>query len=238
MTATITFFPVGNGDMTLIALGDSTETKILIDCKIRAAADDPDDGTRDVAKDLGARLKRDSNGRPYVDAFLLSHPDKDHCSGLRKHFYLGPPEDYPDDKKSDAEKRIFIREIWSSPIAFRRASRSHILCDDAKAFNTEAKRRVQANRDKGFRVDAGDRILVLGEDEDGKTDDLAPILVSVDQSFNRINGSKNQCFSARLLAPMPKSDDDSEEDLDKNHSSVILNMGIAADSTCAVVRNS
>jgi Cft2 family RNA processing exonuclease len=89
-STTVTYFPVDNGDMTLIALADTAGTKVLIDCNIRDAADDPEDDTRDVAKGLRARLKRDSKKRPYVDAFLLSHPDQDHCRGLEKHFYLGP----------------------------------------------------------------------------------------------------------------------------------------------------
>ena len=232
MTSTITFFPVGNGDMTLIALGDDAQTKILIDCNIRGAADDPDDPTRDVAADLRRRLRRDPKGRPYVDAFLMSHPDQDHCNGFAKHFYAGPLANYPDDRKPDAEKRIVIREVWSSPMVFRRASKSHVLCEDAKVFNAEAKRRVQLNRAQAFLgVGAGDRILVLGEDEDGKTDDLGPIVVRVDQVFSRINGVTSPCFQARLLAPMPKADDQEEEELSKNHSSVILNMAIAADST-------
>ena len=46
MTARIIFFPVGNGDMTLIGLADPAETKILIDCNIRSAADDPQDPTQ------------------------------------------------------------------------------------------------------------------------------------------------------------------------------------------------
>ena len=75
MASTITFLPVGNGDMTLIVLGDETAMRILIDCNIRGAADDPDDETRNVAQDLRNRLKRDDKGRPYVDVFAWSHPD-------------------------------------------------------------------------------------------------------------------------------------------------------------------
>jgi Cft2 family RNA processing exonuclease len=114
MATSITFFPVDNGDMTLICLGDKAGTTILIDCNIRAAADDPDDKTRDVAQDLRERLKRDSNGRPYVDVFLQSHPDQDHCRGIRNHFHLDAPADYADDKKPDNEKRIKIGEMWSA----------------------------------------------------------------------------------------------------------------------------
>ena len=54
MTAHLSFFPVGNGDMTLVQPeGGHT---ILIDMNIRAAADDPDDDTPDVASKLGEKV--------------------------------------------------------------------------------------------------------------------------------------------------------------------------------------
>jgi hypothetical protein len=223
MVAKIAFFPVGNGDMTLVKL-ESGRT-ILVDVNARAAADDPDDDTPDVMAMLRDRLKRDADGRLYVDAFLLSHPDKDHCTGLKKHFHLGAPADWS--KKAD---KIFIREIWSSPMVFRRASRDHVLCDDAAAFNSEARRRVKQFRETGGSVSDGDRILILGEDQDGKTDDLTDILVKVDEVFSRVNGQYDWSMSARLLAPQPKSDDEDEEEMrSKNHSSTILNFSLAGD---------
>jgi hypothetical protein len=239
MSTTVTCLPVGNGDMTLICLGDEAETTILIDCNIRAAADDPDDDTRDVAKDLRDRLKRDGKGRPYVDAFLSSHPDQDHCRGIRKHFHLGAPKNYPDDTKPDNEKKILIREMWSSPVVFRRASKDHTLCDDAVAFQKEAKRRVQVARDKQCSgIEAGDRVLILGEDVDGKTDDLRAILVKLDEVFDTVNGAHNQVFKARLLAPLSLSEDEEEEEaLGKNHSSVVLNIELADDPKRRTVKN-
>lgn len=230
MAAKISFFPVGNGDMTLLDL-ESGRT-VLVDINVRAAADDPDDDTPDVAKMLRDRLKRDSEGRLYVDVFHLSHPDTDHCRNLKKHFHLGPPADW-----SMSADKIFIRELWSSPIVFRRASRNHVLCDDAAAFNCEARRRVKRFRDSGGIVSDGDRILILGEDEDGKTDDLTSILVKVGQSFSRVNGQDDSSMSARLLAPQPKSDDDEEEKMrSKNHSSTILNFSLRGDSQADVCR--
>ena len=220
MSSKISFFPVGNGDMTLI--GTESGRKILIDMNIRVAADDPDDETPDVAKMLRKRLKRDSAGRLYVDALLISHPDQDHCNGLSKHFHLGSP-----DKWSKSTDKVFIREIWSSPMVFRRASRNHVLCDDAKAFNTEARRRVQKFRDSGGVVYDGNRILILGEDENGKTDDLNKILVRVDETFSCINGQDDRSMTARLLGPLPKSDDDDEDILSKNNSSTILQFFLA-----------
>ena len=221
MPSTISFFPVGNGDMTLV----TTESgrRLLIDLNIRAAADDPDDDTPDVASKLRDRLDRDDKDRLYVDALLVSHPDKDHCTGLAKHFHLGQPEAW-----SRTADRIFIREIWSSPMVFRRASRHHTLCDDAKAFNTEARRRVRRFREVGDSVGDGDRILILGEDDNGKTDDLDVILIRIDKEFCRINGEADPSMTARLLGPLPKGADDAEEDtLSKNNSSTILRFSLA-----------
>lgn len=227
MGAMITFFPVGCGDMALVRLADEPATFVLVDVNIRIAADNPDDDTRDVGKDLRDRLPRDAKGRPYVDAFLLSHPDKDHSTGLEKHFHLGPITDYPDDDRSDAEKRIVIREIWSSPMVFRRASKTHTLCADAKAFNREAKRRVQRFKDGWLSTD-GERVLILGEDENGKTDDLTAILIRTGDRFRTINGRRNDHFEAHLLAPGSLQGDDDEALLSKNHSSTILNMRLAS----------
>src|ERR1700730_13187803 len=72
MVVKLTFFPVDNGDMTLIEL--ESGRKILIDMNIRAAADDPDDDTLDVAKALRDRLTRDAKDRLYGDAGALIHP--------------------------------------------------------------------------------------------------------------------------------------------------------------------
>jgi len=219
MPAQITFFPVDNGDMTLLQF-PSGKT-ILIDAKVRLAADDPDDGTRNVAADLRQRLPKDANGRCYVDALVLSHPDQDHCLGLERHFHLGPPENYHSN-----EDKIFVRQLWSSPMIFRRASRNHILCNDAKAFTSEARRRVQMFRTFGSRVGDGNRILVLGEDERGKTEGLESILINRDQVITQINGDYEPSMRAMLLAPLLGGDEDEEEVLSKNNSSVILRFTI------------
>src|SRR5688572_30156854 len=132
MAASVEFFPVGNGDMTLITL--ESGKRILIDINIRKAADDDEEDVPDVAQMLKDRLDTDAEGRLYVDVFLLSHPDDDHCRGLREHFHLGAPADY---KKKDG--KIFIREMWSSPIVARRKEKGAELTDEAKAWRDEAR---------------------------------------------------------------------------------------------------
>ena len=213
-------FKVGNGDMALVEL--ETSRRILVDINIRCAADDGDDDTPDVAAQLKDILARDDEGRLFVDAFLLTHPDKDHISGLETHFHLGPLVDWDED-----HDRIVIREMWSSPMIFRRQSKQHKLCDDACAWGKEARRRVQLFRDNGV-LDNGDRILVLGEDVDGKTDDLEGIVVKQGERFAAIDGIEDDIFDALLLAPRSPADDEEEEVLSKNNSSVILQMRLGA----------
>lgn len=222
MATIISFFPVDNGDMNLIQLQDGRT--ILIDVRIRAAADDPEEEAPDVGKELRKRLKKDGNGRHYVDAFCLSHPDEDHCAGLETHFYLGEPDEYP-----QGSDKIFIREIWSSPLIFRRASVNHTLCADAKAFNAEARRRVKKFRDSRSKTVDGDRILILGEDIEGKTDDLSEIVIKLDQVIKMIGGRAEEWMEARLLGPLPPANDEAEEnELTKNDSSVALRFLFAA----------
>lgn len=218
MTAKTTHFKVSNGDMTLIETGDGNF--IVVDINIRASADDPNDDAPDVAKQLKDRLTRDDKGRLTVDAFLLTHPDADHCRGLEKHFHLGPLDQW---KKTD--DKIVIHEMWSSPIIFRRASRKHSLCSDAKAWAAEARRRVREFRANGYAYD-GDRIKILGEDIDGKTDDLTEILVTGGDVFQTVRGVTDNTFSAHLLAPLLANDEEEAEFLSKNNSSIVMNVSL------------
>jgi len=223
MTAKIEFFPVKNGDMVLLTL--ESGRKILIDVNIRKSADDEnDDEAVDVAALLKERLDRDANDRLYVDAFLLTHPDEDHCRGLDRHFHLGNPDDWK--KKDD---KIFIREMWSSPIIFRRKKDVEgSLCEDADAWWAEARRRVnlyKAVTDKSSIKD-GNRIQVLGEDKGGKTDDLTDILVKTDNAITKICGKSDSTFGAWLLAPQLVSDEEAKKLSGKNHSSVVVRFNL------------
>ena len=219
MPASITFFPVSNGDMTLICL-DNGQT-ILIDCNIRGDADNEEDDTPDVASDLRDRLKQDARGRRYVDAFLLSHPDRDHVGGLRNHFHLGPPDEWSED-----DDKICIAEMWSSPTVFRRASANNPLCEDAKAWAKEARRRVKRFREDGLDTAEGDRMLIMGEDVDGKTDDLPNIVVKLDDTMTACNRIEAGVFKARLLGPLTTDSGGDEEEFTKNDSSVILRFSL------------
>ena len=220
MAAKIEHFKVDCGDQTLITLeGGKT---LLIDCNIRKDADDANGDAPDVAQQLKDRLKTDSDGRPYVDAMMLTHPDEDHIRGFERHFHIGPTSDYV-----KGSGKIIIREMLSSPLVFRRASKTHVLCPDAKAWAKEARRRVKLFESQGW-LGQGDKILILGEDIDGKTDKLGAILVKGDQAWTTIGGEEHANFEALLLAPIKAGDDEVEEKLTKNNSSVVVRLKLGA----------
>lgn len=219
MVAKITFFPVGNGDMTLIETEDNK--RVLIDCRIRAGADYPD-----VVSMLTERLLTDDKGRHYVDVFVCTHPHDDHCGGIQEHFYLGKPEDY-----ADKSKKIFINEIWASPIVFKRANQTdHKLTDDARALHAEIRRRIRLYQDKQYIQEIGNQVLILTQDEEGNLDSTQRILCKRDSEISRINNQSTSGFRARVLGPAPKSDiEEQEVSLGANESSVIMNYQITGD---------
>lgn len=227
MKPELIFFPVGNGDMTLIKL--ESERTILIDTNIRV----PSDEIRDVATDLRKSLKQDANGRPYVDVMVMSHPDTDHCRGFEEHFHAGPLDSYAD---SATPKKIVIREMWSSPLVFRRAQTKHKLGPDAKAWNREAKRRVALFKSTRSTGSDGDRIVIMGEDRDGKTDDIQDIVAKVGATITRICGTMEPNFSALLLAPLKGSSEEEENILSKNDSSIVMNYSIGAGTNPTAVK--
>lgn len=217
MAAIISFFPVGNGDMTLIKT--DSDRRILVDCNVRKGDEYPD-----VNKQLREKLTRDANGRLFIDLFVWSHPDEDHCKGISDNFHLGKPDEWDKDKDL-----IFINEIWSSPMVYRRADKFHKLCEDAKALNKEVKRRVNSYKDNN-EMSSGNYVLILGEDENGKTDDIQDIVLQLDNETSSINGYVDETIVVKLLGPTPKSEmEEEEEKLGKNHSSAIVNYLLRVD---------
>ncbi len=221
----ITFFPVGNGGMTLIRLNDSRETTILIDIDIRDIEASEDD-ICDVAQELRDRLQTDGD-RPYVDAFILTHHHDDHILGFEKHFHTGLIEDYEVPEEGE-EVKIIIRELWSTPCFWKRASDNYPLSEDAKVFNKEMKRRVKLFGENQTIQPEGDRAIIVGEDPDGKTDNLGLITREIDSVFTKINERNiSSKFEGFILGTIKQQENEADEDFDnKNRQNIILQLTV------------
>src|SRR5215831_14576226 len=137
MSSKIKYYPVGNGDQSIIVIDENNQTtNILIDCNIRKSSEGDDDTTKyDVKADL-LRILPKRSGMYYADVFILTHGDQDHCRGFKNNFYQGDPKKYGDQNKKNDE--IFIDVLWFSPMALEESGN-----DDAECFKKEARRRIK-----------------------------------------------------------------------------------------------
>jgi beta-lactamase superfamily II metal-dependent hydrolase len=146
----IMFWPVGSGDSTTIVVDD--DHVVQVDLRDMAQADLGGAAVTPVVDDLAACLPQ-RNSRPYLSVFVLTHADQDHCQGF-----------------ADLLKAVTIGELWATPRLWREYQDADVvICDDARAFQEEAERRVRATRaavGRGEKPESGDRILVVGYDSD------------------------------------------------------------------------
>jgi len=144
------FWPVGTGDSTtFVVKGD--EIVFQVDLRHLSKSDEDDDDHAEIIDELEEHLP-EVDGEPYLSAFALTHPDKDHIQGFE-----------------DLLDRVKIGELWFTPRVFR--EHTDDLCDDAVAFRDEAKRRVKATIEAGGDPGAGDRVRLIGYDSLLEEDD-------------------------------------------------------------------
>jgi beta-lactamase superfamily II metal-dependent hydrolase len=150
----VVFWPVGTGDSATIVV--DSDTVVQVDLHDMVKADD--DSNPEIAiVDRLVEVLPIRDQVPYLAAFVLTHADKDHCLGFK-----------------DLLAVVTIGELWATPRLWREFEDTdgEDLCDDAKAFHEEVLRRVEATKKAvatGNSPASGDRVLIVGYDEDGGT---------------------------------------------------------------------
>ncbi len=210
------FYPVGNGDNTLITLTD--KTTILIDCNIREG-DKTEQGNKifPVKDDLIESIQTDKKDNSYIDLMILTHPDQDHCRGFEKHFYHGKsPDEYGESNRDNEE--IIINELWCTSMLFNGADN-----DDAKALKKEAERRRKLwDEDKPEKNNDGNRIRMIGYDGDVKFENVPASVPGETIDLEMINGNTSENFEFFVHGPFKKNLIEATAEDDKNFSSIIM----------------
>lgn len=208
----IKFYPVDNGDTTLIILGDNST--ILIDCKIREGEkNNADAEIYDVKGDVLNSLQKRGDS-PYLDTFILTHPDEDHCLGFGKHFYAGAPENYGN-KNLEADE-IIVDELWVTSMVFDGATN-----DDAKTIKKEAERRRKLwDENSPSMNNPGNRIRIIGYNGADKFDNLPNSVPG--ETIHTINGKVFADFEFFVHAPFKKHLITATAEEDKNFSSIAM----------------
>ena len=178
----VTFFPVGNGDTTLIEANDKTiltdinyrcdrytdrfRSSIDANCSIgNAATLGYEEASKpfewvyyDFALDLQYACYHSSyrSNREYrLSLFVLTHPDKDNLTGFDKLFYQGDPAEFEDRPRED-DKLILIEEMWINACF----ADSKFETDESKPLFQEIKRRLNLQGSKESELN-GNRICIL-----------------------------------------------------------------------------
>ncbi|MDD3490246.1 MAG: hypothetical protein PHR62_10230 [Paludibacter sp.] len=218
----IKYYPVENGDTSLITLSD--ETKILIDINITNDSTNEDEEERyDVLRDLLDNELKKSNKKPYVDVFILTHPDNDHCRGFEKYFFQGNPDDYSD-KDKEAEL-IIINELWYTPRVFEVYTKE--LNSDAKILKKEAKRRMDLYKDDPEIANTdGNRIRIIGYTDNKDLKGLEDRIVVPGNLINEFNDDYKDDFSMFIHAPFKDTIDGD----DANETSIVFQAKFDVDN--------
>jgi hypothetical protein len=220
MEGQIKYYPVGNGDQSLISikendatLGKDYTTNILIDCNIRESCKGNTDTSQcDVKADLLKSLSK-RNGMPYVDVFILTHGDQDHCRGFEANFYQGDPRKYGEKNKKLEE--IFIDVLWFSPMALEESGNP-----DAECYRKEAKRRIKLHNDDHPDKDLpGNKIVIVGYNGNESISDLNTKRVVPGTVVTKFNERELSTFSIFIHAPYKAQ---LAEVDDRNHTSIVF----------------
>lgn len=174
----VVFWPVGTGDSSTVVV--SEDVLVQVDLNDRDKADD--DETPEVpVVDLLVEALPKVGDRRFLAAFALTHADKDHCSGF-----------------ADLLDKATIGELWATPRMWREYlddPHAPDLCEDAKVFHEEVKRRVEAVKKAvaaGKAIADGDRVLIIGYDTDQSKhayhDLPKEYLIYPGRSITKING--------------------------------------------------
>ena len=208
----IKFYPVGNADCTLVKLAN--ERTIIIDCSFREVTKD-DKGNPtifDVKEDLLKELNK-TNGHPYVDLFINTHPHKDHIAGFDDHFYCGKPEDY-DDKK-DANK-IIIGELWVTPETL-----TNDVASEVEPLRKEAKRRRKLYDDEeDYQGEEGNYLHIIGYDKDKEFDSRYGYVPG--KTVKKANGHNLSWLDIFIHAPFKEEVTETKKKDDKNLTSIVM----------------
>lgn len=229
MKHTIKFYPVGNGDCDLITIGGANK-KMMFDCNFCQKAEEDNDDMYDVLDDLLTNeLTSKKCGLPFLDAFLLTHPDQDHCRSFADKFYLGDPDAVPQSAKDT--KKILIGELWYSPRVFE--EKTSDLNADAKAFKKEAKRRMDLFKSDSKKADKdGNRIRIIGWTDNPDLKGLEDRIVTPGNTISEVNGTSCRYFEMFIHAPF-KDDIEGE---DRNMTSIVTQLRFSSEKENQIAR--
>lgn len=216
MDPKITYFPVGNGDCSLITLSDNCQ--IMIDCNFTEDSKDEDEPGRYNVHEHLLKFGKKLDGKiPHVDVFILTHSDQDHCRGFDTTFYTGDPAKYGDGHLKKG--LLLIDEIWFTRRIF--SPHEGELSVWAEAFRKEAKRRIALHKAGSADGDKpGNRVRIIGYSDNPDYKGLEHLVTGPGKYIDIIDGKRKTDFRFFVHAPFKLETDAHWSE--RNDTSVVL----------------
>lgn len=205
----VLFWPVGTGDSTTFIVRENAIV-FQVDLRHSSKSEDPETDCTPVIDYLEEHLPL-VDGRPYLSAFALTHPDKDHIQGFQALL-----------------ERVEIGELWFTPRVFREHRDEG--CEDAQAFRTEAHRRVDATIAAGGDPGSGNRVRLIGYDtllEEEHYQGFPQEFFSVPGHVLESLDGENLAGEFRVFIHAPFKQDDLVGD--RNDTSLVLQVVLGSD---------
>ncbi|PSU01003.1 ComEC/Rec2 family competence protein [Photobacterium iliopiscarium] len=212
--ATIKFYPVGNGDTSLITLQNNKH--ILMDYRQHSSATDSTKPHFDIATDIKSILadaKKDS-----IDVLAFTHADLDHIEGSTEFFYLEHANKYQD------SGRIKIDQLWVPAAMLLESLPKDELSSEFAIWRAESKHRFKNK--KGIRVFSQPEELVkLVEKWDMKIDDFSDLIVDAGTIVDTFSLA-NDNVEFFVHSPFMTHCEESGKDIKKvrNEASLVFNI--------------
>lgn len=219
MTEYMTFFPVGNGDMTLITT--DSKKNLLFDCNMKKSAEEESNNDFDCNEYLHNILEQDGDVL-FIDAMFLTHSDQDHCRGMVEYFNLCKPEELDNDK-------IRINELF---VPARLLLEDEHRNDDADAIRDEANRRLDLYGTEEFNLD-GNRLKIVGYSEELK--DYNDIIIASGENIPDIADISEDGVEIFVLRPVKRDTDDQDAGANDCTASFKLTFTINEEAFVAII---
>lgn len=213
--ATITFYPLGNADCTLIEFADGR--LMLVDYYKGKDNDDDEDKRVKLPEELNEVLE--DKERDYFDVVVFTHRDSDHVLGADEFFWLEHAKEY------QGEDRIKIKEIWVPACYILEEG----LKDSARIIRQEARHRLKEG--KGIRVFSQPNAL----DDWLRSNNVSPEERShlITSAGNCAPGFTNDKGQAEIFIHAPFAFQVEDNEIDQNKASLVLHITFFEGDICS-----
>jgi ribonuclease BN (tRNA processing enzyme) len=201
----IRFYPVGNGDSSLIENEDGRH--LLIDYNCPDEAKDDDDERIDLEVELDGRL-RDKD----LDVLMITHSHEDHYGGFSDYFWLNFAQKYQgDDRRKFTELWVPDAMIWETGIN-----------GEGKILQKEARYRLLDER-RGIKIfgESDSLIEFIEQSVKARYGDVKHLIFRPGEVINHFSG-----FELFIHSPHSWK---TEDDENKNNKSIVVQADFRID---------